>query len=176
MGCLMKKVGRASCVNLFLIWCFLNLHALYPKSVTIFFCAHFWVNKSLRCAGRVIGQPLFLIFCWSDLMLKSDQKNWYKFNRYIGQTPIKNLHIPQSKHFNGEYGGFWSEFDQYTDRTAYQIPFKFSYQKHNRSRSVCLVVQHIRRAAFYASIVAFITEATYKVCSSIELHSLRIQD
>jgi hypothetical protein len=39
----------------------------------------------------------------------------------------------------GEYGGFWSEFNQYTDRTAYQIPFKFSYQIHISSRSVCLV-------------------------------------
>jgi hypothetical protein len=52
-------------------------------------------------------------------MLKSDQKNWY--------------------------GGFWSEFDQYTDRTAYQIPFKFSYQIHIRSWSVCLVGLAVRR-------------------------------
>jgi hypothetical protein len=80
-----------------------------------------------------------LIFCWSNLMLKSDQKIWYEFDRYISQTPIKNLYILRSKFLIGEYGGFWLEFDQYTDRTAYQIPFKFSYQKHIRSRSVCLV-------------------------------------
>jgi hypothetical protein len=66
-----------------------------------------------------------LIFCWSDLMLKSDQKIWYEFDRYIGQTPSKNLHIPRSKILIREYGGFWSEFDQYTDRTAYQIPNTF---------------------------------------------------
>jgi hypothetical protein len=39
----------------------------------------------------------------------------------------------------GEYGGFWSEFDPYTDRNAYQIPNKFSYQIHIKLRSVCLV-------------------------------------
>jgi hypothetical protein len=40
-----------------------------------------------------------------------------QFDRYIGQTPIKNLHIPRSKILIGEYGGFCLEFDQYTDRT-----------------------------------------------------------
>jgi hypothetical protein len=30
-------------------------------------------------------------------MLKSDQNFWYEFDPYIGQTPIKNLHIPRSK-------------------------------------------------------------------------------
>jgi hypothetical protein len=39
----------------------------------------------------------------------------------------------------GEYGGFRSEFDPYTDRNAYQIPIKFSYQIHIKLRSVCLV-------------------------------------
>jgi hypothetical protein len=29
-----------------------------------------------------------------------------QFDRYIGQTPIKNLHIPRSKFLIGEYGGF----------------------------------------------------------------------
>jgi hypothetical protein len=38
------------------------------------------------------------------------------FDRYIGQTPIKNLHIPRSKILIGEYGGFSAEFDQYIDR------------------------------------------------------------
>jgi hypothetical protein len=28
-----------------------------------------------------------------------------QFDRYIGQTPIKNLHIPRSKFLIGEYGG-----------------------------------------------------------------------
>jgi hypothetical protein len=74
-----------------------------------------------------------LIFFWSDLMLKSYQIIWYEFDRYIGQTPIKNLYIPQSKFLIGEYTGFCWEFDQYTDRTAYQIPFKFSYHIHIKS-------------------------------------------
>jgi hypothetical protein len=39
----------------------------------------------------------------------------------------------------GEYGGFWSEFDQYTDRNAYQLHIKISNQIHTSSRSVCLV-------------------------------------
>jgi hypothetical protein len=39
------KVGRGSC---HCITYFLNLHALgYPKSVTVLFCEHCWVNKSL---------------------------------------------------------------------------------------------------------------------------------
>jgi hypothetical protein len=50
-----------------------------------------------------------------------DMKIWkvfgMQFDRYIGQIPIKNLHISRSKFLIGEYGGFWSEFDQYTNRT-----------------------------------------------------------
>jgi hypothetical protein len=40
---------------------------------------------------------------------------------------------------NPEYGGFWSEFDQYTDRTAYQLYIKLSLQIQISSRTVCLV-------------------------------------
>jgi hypothetical protein len=43
------------------------------------------------------------------------------FYSHCGQTPIKNLHIPWSKFLIGEYGGFWSEFDQYTDWTRIKI-------------------------------------------------------
>jgi hypothetical protein len=90
-----------------------------------------------------------LIFCWSDLMLKSDQKIWYEFDRYIGQTPIKNLHIPWSKNLIGEYGGFWSEFDQYIDRTC-ELHTKYLSNFHIKyiSRSVCLVGQCCNKKPF----------------------------
>jgi hypothetical protein len=40
---------------------FLNLHALgYPKSVTGFFCEHFWVNKSLSMMWVVCKLQIFL--------------------------------------------------------------------------------------------------------------------
>jgi hypothetical protein len=54
-----------------------------------------------------------------------DQTNWsgsdmyliWKFERYL----VCNWYVifdPRSKILIGEYGGFWSEFDQYTDRTG----------------------------------------------------------
>jgi hypothetical protein len=41
---------------------------------------------------------------------------WYEFDRYIGQTPNKNLHIPRSKFLIGEYGGL--------DRSLTNIPIE----------------------------------------------------
>jgi hypothetical protein len=74
-----------------------------------------------------------------------------KKDRCLVEEPQKRAHdrcLPDQtfdilliglKFLIGEYGDFRLEFDQYTDGTAYQIPFKFSYQIHIRSRSVCLV-------------------------------------
>jgi hypothetical protein len=75
---------QGSSHNLFSIWYFQNLHDLGhdPKSVTSIF--------------PDLPDQAF------DILLR------YEFDRYIGQTPIKNLHIPRSKILIGEYGGFWS--------------------------------------------------------------------
>jgi hypothetical protein len=65
----LKKVGRGRDHDLFIFWYFRNLHALrYPKSVTGFFCEHFWVYKSLSmmCSPR----PLCTVTSSSTRQLK----------------------------------------------------------------------------------------------------------
>jgi hypothetical protein len=118
-------------------------------------------------------QPLLFkkndFFFWKKRFF--DWRNWYQidFKIFISNW-LQNFHIKSNfrikirrnikkkidwslicwkKILIGEYGGFWSEFDPYTDQNAYQIPIKFSYQIHVKLRSVCLVGRRPRSISKY---------------------------
>jgi hypothetical protein len=103
-----------------------------------------WYQTDIKLISNWYQTDIKLISNWYQIFIS----NWLYFKKfefsYQNKQKYKKKKFDQSliywkKNLIGEYGGFWSEFDPYTDRNAYQIPIKFSYQIHIKLRSVCLV-------------------------------------
>jgi hypothetical protein len=118
-------------VNIGILYRWLHQPLLFKKIIKFFF----WLTSKFH----IKLNSNFHI----KLTLKKFEFSYQNKEKYQKKKFDWSL-ICWKKNLIGEYGGFWSEFDPYTDRNAYQIPIKFSYQIHIKLRSVCLVGLKLR--------------------------------
>jgi hypothetical protein len=111
-------------------------------------------NFNLCAVFKILWQDLALRIVWyftksPPIWHKPDQTNWSGTDMYL----IWNFLI-------GEYGGFWSEFDQYTDQTRIKFFDRINI-KSNQQNIKCRHWKDIYQRIFISHILSKNREKGY---------------
>jgi hypothetical protein len=91
-----------------MLWTFIFYNIWVLDYETALYSITLWSRP--LCSGGWTNCPTrHLIFCWLDLMLKSDQKIWYEFDRSLTNIPIE-LH---TKYLSNCHIKYISDPDQF---------------------------------------------------------------